>query len=127
MGVKKIAEELRALGVEILAVSPDLPEKLQEVVDRRSLNFSLYSDTRVEMIERFGLAFHLDDATVALYLKEYKIDLEKDSGETHHNLPVPSVYVLDANKKVVFNYVNPDVTVRLEAKVLLDEVKRLFA
>ncbi len=126
VGVMRISEELKALGVKIMAISPDLPEKLMEVVNERSLDFTLYSDSKAELIEDFGLAFHLDDATVSLYLNEYKIDIEKSSGQTHHNLPVPAVYLVDKNKKVAFNYVNPDYKVRLDHNVLLEEVKSIL-
>ncbi len=85
----------------------------------RKLNFPLYSDSSVELATRFGIAFHVDDATVELYLNQYKIDLEKASGHKHHNLPVPSVFVVDKAGKVLFSYSNADHTTRLSNEELL--------
>ncbi len=114
------------MGLEILVISPDLPEKLMELIEKNSLNFPLYSDSKMELAEAFGLGFHLDDSTVSLYLNEYKIDIEKDSGEKHHNLPVPAVYLADKNKDIVYSFSTPDYKIRLEQESLLDTVKTLF-
>ncbi len=61
----------------------------------------------------------MDDETVALYLEKYNIDLEKASGEKHHNLPVPAVFIVDASGNVKFSYTNPDHTSRLSNDDLL--------
>ncbi len=105
-----------------MAVSPDLPVYLNESIKSKKLAYPLYSDSKAKMIESFGVAFRLDDATVSQYLNEYKIDIERDSGEKHHHLPVPSVFIVDKDKKIFFSYVNPDYKVRLDHNDLLKEV-----
>ncbi len=114
------------MGLEIIVVSPDLPQSLLDVIEKNSLNFPLYSDSKLEMAEAFGLGFHLDDNTASIYLTQYKIDLEKYSGESHHNLPVPAVYLVDKNKEIVFNFCTPDHTIRMEPQNLLEVTKTLF-
>ncbi len=52
-------------------------------------------------------------------LLEYHIDIEDASGEKHRWLPVPSVFLLDTDGKVLFHYVNPDYKVRIDGDVLL--------
>ncbi len=85
----------------------------------KGLHFPLFSDCSVEVSESFGLAFHMDDEIVAMYLEKFNINLEEASGETHHNLPVPAVFVLGADGKVKFVYTNPDHTTRLSNEELL--------
>jgi peroxiredoxin len=51
--------------------------------------------------------------------KGYGIDLEGASGETHHLLPVPAVYIVDKKGKILFEYVNPDHRVRIDAQTVL--------
>ncbi len=85
----------------------------------KKLRFPLFSDSSVELSAAFGLAFHMDDETVALYLSQYQIDLEKASGQKHHNLPVPSVYVVNADGTVHFVHTDPDHTTRLGSEELL--------
>lgn len=66
-----------------------------------------------------GIAFKVEEETVALYKDKYGIDLEGDSGQTHHLLPVPSVFVAGADGVISFSYVNPNYRVPLSADVLL--------
>jgi hypothetical protein len=65
----------------------------------------------------YGIAYTLDNEGVAKY-KQYGIDLEEASGETHHQLPVPSVFVYNGGK-MTFQYVNPDYQVRASGEVIL--------
>mgnify|MGYP002036832412 FL=1 len=66
----------------------------------------------------FGIAFRVDNATQKKYRK-YGIDLEEVSGETHHLLPVPSVFIIGRDGTIMFSYVNPDYKVRLDPGVIL--------
>lgn len=66
----------------------------------------------------------MSDEQVAQY-QEYGIDLEEASGQTHHVLPVPAVYFVSAEGKVLFQYVNPDYRVRLEPEILLAAARTL--
>ena len=65
-----------------------------------------------------GIAFRMDDATLERY-KGCGIDLETASGETHHLLPVPSVFIVGKDGLIKFTYVNPDYKVRVAPDVLL--------
>lgn len=76
------------------------------------------SDSRLEAAMAMGVAYHASDETVK-GLKGYGIDIEDASGETHHLLPVPSVFILDTSGKIRFQYVNPDYKVRIDGETLL--------
>jgi peroxiredoxin len=103
-----------------VALSADRPEKLRETIDRHQLTWRLFSDAR----STAALAFRVDDATVEQY-KRYSIDLEAASGETHHVLPVPGVFLIDAAGKVQFSYVHPDYRVRIPAAAVLAAAKSI--
>jgi peroxiredoxin len=117
-GLQKIESRLYDLGYQLIAVSADKPEKLRETIGRDSLQYTLLSDASMTAAAAFGIAFHIDDATVGRY-KALGMDLEGASGQGHHVLPVPAVYVLGTDRIVRFNYVNPNHKVRLDAQLLL--------
>jgi len=58
--VQKIEKELADLGAQIIAVSPDSPEKLAES-KITSPNYQLLSDDSLLLAQKLGLAFYLDD------------------------------------------------------------------
>ena len=66
----------------------------------------------------FRIAYEVDKATLA-QLQSHAVDLEAASGEKHHQLPVPAVYVVTTNGLIQFAYVNPDYKVRLDPELLL--------
>lgn len=83
-----------------------------------ALTYTLLSDSKVEASISFGLAFRVDDKYNEM-LKSHNMSLEDASGETHHILPVPAVFVLDKEGVIQFEYVNPDYKVRLNGEILL--------
>lgn len=109
-------------GYQILAISPDQPAKLAETPDREKLGFTLLSDSLMDASKGFGIAFEVDAATREKY-KEYGIDLEKASGQSHYLLPHPAVYVVGTDGVIRFAHVNEDYKVRLEPEKILEAVK----
>ncbi len=116
--LQKIEDDLLELGYQIVAVSPDRPEKLQESIKKNKLKYRLVSDASMEGSKAFGLAFRVDDETIEKY-KGWGLDLEKASGQDHHYLPVPAVYLIDKEGLIRFLYVNPNYKVRLQPDILL--------
>ncbi len=88
-------------------------------MDKNHVAFTLLSDPKVEAMKRFGVAFRVDDATFAKYRDQYKVDQEKYSGQMHHILPVPSVFVIDPKGMITFAHSNPDYRVRLKGDEVL--------
>ena len=113
---------LKELGYQVLAISPDRPEVLAEGSEGKSVLYSLISDSKMDAARAFGLAWRVDDEMYKKFVK-YGIDLEKSSGQTHHELPVPAVFVLDKKGRIQFSYVNPDYRIRLEPEILLAAIE----
>lgn len=118
----KIEPQLKTLGYRIIAVTPDAPAELSKTLGKQKLSYTLLSDARMSAARALGLAFRVDDATFKKY-QGYGIDLEKSSGQTHHLLPVPAVYLVGKDGMLNFSYVNPNYKVRLNGDVLLAAAK----
>jgi len=106
------------LGYQLIAISPDRPERLRHTAKKLGIEYMLLSDSQVEAASAFGVAFKLDEQLVSSY-KRQGLDIEAASGQTHHILPVPAVFVTDAGSRITFSYVNPDYKQRVDPEVLL--------
>ena len=118
--LQSITSELRDMGIQIIAISPDRPEKLGESVESQRLTYRLLSDSDMTVAKALGIAFKVGDATVEKYKTEYGIDIEADSGQTHHLLPVPSAFLIGRDGTIQFSYVNPNYQVRMNPQILLE-------
>ena len=120
----KIYPQVKELGVNLVAISPDSPKNSTENLTKNSIPFPILSDADVNAAKAFGLAFTVDAKTLTRY-KGFGIDLEKASGRDHHALPVPAVYIIDQNGKVVFAHSDTNYRQRLDTKTILAEVEKL--
>lgn len=120
--LKEIEHTLLDLGYQLIAISPDRPEKLRETLDRYEFRYTLLSDSKAEAIKAFGLAFRVSQQTLDRY-KTINIDLEDASGESHHVLPVPAAFIVGNDGVIKYSYVNPDYRVRIDPEVLLAAAK----
>ena len=118
----KIESQVIELGYQIIAISADRPEKLQESVQKHELNYTVLSDSKAISPQAFGIAFILDDKTLERY-KQFNIDIEDASGQTHHILPAPSAFVVGTDGTIKFSYTNPNHRVRIDPDVLLAAAK----
>lgn len=114
--------QLRAMGYQILAVSPDTPEKLAESLEKHEMTYKLLSDRNMDAAKAFGVAYQADPSTVKRY-KENGIELTKGPVEDQHLLPVPSVFIIDREGVIRYVYYNSDITTRIKTEDLLQEAQ----
>ena len=124
--IQAIEGKLLEYGVEIYAISPDRPELLAETSEAIQLSYTLLSDSSASAIRAFGLAFQVEQSLVDKYKNSYGIDLEADSGETHHLLPVPAYFLVNASGLIVDSHFDPDYKSRVKSTQVLTQVKTLF-
>jgi peroxiredoxin len=108
-----VEHELTQLGYQIVALSPDKPSAEGLEGPAR-----LFSDADMDAARAYGLSYRVGDSMLEK-LRSYGIDILKASGRNHKQLPVPAVFVIGADGKVAFQYVNPDHSQRLHPDVLL--------
>jgi peroxiredoxin len=121
--LRQVKDELDALGYELLALSMDKPEAIDEMIRGKSLDYAILSDANAHAAYRFGVAFRMPQDDVDAYKADYDIDLEAASGKDHHVLPVPAVFLIDADKTVRYVYTNPDYKTRLSGEELLEAAR----
>ena len=124
--LRHVVPELEQRGMDVYFLSADSPANLASALhgDAEGLDYTLLSDARLGAAEAFGIAFRVSDDYYQ-QAKEYGLDLEEASGETHHALPVPAVYVIDSDGMIRFAHSEPDYTQRLgndELRAAVDSV-----
>jgi peroxiredoxin len=113
--IQDIENEIRALGYQVVAISPDAPSFLKQTSDKKELHYQLYSDSEGVFSQAVGIAFQREKPKLDKY----------SEGKNPGFLPVPTVYVINDYKEIEFLYINPNYSKRIEGKVLLAVLKAL--
>ena len=122
----ELAPGLAELGARLVAVSPQVPERLVEIADRHALPFDVASDRDNTLARRLGIVFEANAASKRSALAK-GADLPAIVGTGTWELPMPAVLVLDRGRVVQFADVTPDWMARTDAEPVLAVVRELVA
>ncbi len=120
--LKDIEQELVQEGYQILAISPESPEKLQSQKLETEFAAQLISDESLQAIKAFGIGFYVPNDTRKLYKDRMSVELAADK-TNQAVLPAPAIFITNTDGQVVFNYVNPNFRVRPSAELVLSAAK----
>jgi hypothetical protein len=79
------------------------------------------SDSDATMIEAFHVVNHVDDATLAK-MKGFGVDLEGYSGKTHHEIAIPSLFLIDRTGVVRWAHLMSKATALLSEPPKIEQV-----
>ena len=105
-------EKLIAMGYQIIAVSPDSPESMKETITKDKLNYTLLSDSKGDFIKVLGIGYGVSNGLK----KKIKTILH---GVKNDFLPVPSLYIINEENEIEFEYISPDYKTRISNELLL--------
>lgn len=124
--MQRILPEIKKLGAELVAVSPELPGNTLSMAEKNGIAFHVLSDPGNRYARQCGLVFTLASELRPLY-KDWGIDLLKNNGDSTFELPLPATYVVDDDSRIVLGFVDADYTKRLEPSDILDALRSLAA
>jgi peroxiredoxin len=119
--------EIKALGAELIAISPELPDYSLTTQEKNALAFPVLSDKDNEVARKFGLVFDLDKELIPLFQKVFDWDLVAINGSEKVELPIPATYVVSRDGVIQFAFVNSDYTQRAEPDKILEVLRRISA
>ncbi|SAL09487.1 AhpC/TSA family protein [Caballeronia sordidicola] len=121
--LNEVLPQIRALGANAVAISPQTPVNSRKSVRDNRLDFPLLSDEQGKTGAAFGLRFALPDYLVALYQK-LKNDLPAFNNDPSWTLPMPARYVIGQDGIVLYSEINPDYTHRPEPADLIPVIEK---
>ena len=117
---------LRRAGASLVAISPQVPERLVEIKKRHALDFQVASDIGNELGRRFGILYTFDEASRQSALAN-KRPIGEVTGTGTWELPMPTAVLIDRERNVRFADVHPDWLLRTEAEPILAALDALSA
>ncbi|MGA7511388.1 MAG: redoxin domain-containing protein [Candidatus Sulfotelmatobacter sp.] len=121
-----INSEVRALGAQIVVLTPGLERYTRALHKKLNLTFDILTDLHLKIAEEFRLVFTLPDYLRELY-KSFGSTLDRFHDESEYRLPMPARYILDKQGIIRAADVNADYTIRSEPTETLKQLRALTA
>lgn len=121
---RALAPGLRELGATLVAVSPQVPERLVEIKRRHELRFQVATDRDNVLGRRLGIVFTANAASQASSRAKGAF-IGDTTGTGTWELPQPTVVVIGQDRRAHFVEVSPDWLVRTEPETILQAVRAL--
>ncbi|WP_425628729.1 peroxiredoxin-like family protein [Cellulophaga lytica] len=115
--------EFKKYGANLLALTPELPDKSLSTSEKHDLQFEVLSDVGNKIAKQYGLVYKLTDALSEIY--QNKLGLKNYNGDDSSELPITATYVIDAKGIVQYAFLDADYRKRAEISEIIDVLKTL--
>ena len=105
----------------LVAISPQSPDNSLTIIEKQNLTFEILSDTDNKFAKKLGIVFELQDFVLPYYAA-LGIDLVAFNKNKENNLPVPAVFVVDTNGKILYKFVDTNYMNRIDIDELINQL-----
>lgn len=117
--LQKHLPRFRAEGANLVAISLQLLDSTNDVVNENHLDFPVLSDVGLMIGKDYGIDFVLDEELRPIY-ESLGINIPKANGDMSLKLSVPGTFVIDTDGTVLYSFLNTDYTKRADPDEILE-------
>lgn len=116
--------EFRQRGVSLLLISADQPDAAALAQRQYEIPFPVLSDPQLSAHQAFKVVMQMSPELYQKY-RDYGIDVEQWSGQSHHQFALASAFVVGADGRVQWAHVSADYRQRPSVAQLLGVIDQL--
>ena len=117
--------EIHALGAQLVAISPQVPDGSMSESDISNMDFLVLSDQNADVAASYGVAWQVPTFLLEHMRVDRGLNLESVNNGNSRVLPIPATFVLDKQGKVTWRYVDVDYRTRSEPEDIINALKNL--
>ncbi|WP_075344632.1 peroxiredoxin-like family protein [Tenacibaculum agarivorans] len=121
---ERLKEDFAKAGANIIAISAETPELAKQTAQKNTISFPVLTDKDARFMKDLGIVFQLNEKTKKDY-EGFGMNFTRIHGNQNYELPVPAVYVIDVNNKIVFIHFEADYMTRIEPSEVLKIIETL--
>lgn len=111
-------------GATVVAISPEATEGIDKTIAKTGASFPVLHDADVRIAKTYKVSYEVDEKTRAMYLEKWNVDFLKINEQKEKAiLPVPAVYIVNKEGKIIYRFFDRDITKRPSIKELIDNLK----
>ncbi len=92
--LKNNLAEFEKYGAQVIAITPQSPDKSAEQVKKDGFPFQVLSDSTTRVMKAYKLYFEMPADLMRVY-KEHGLDVEEFNGVGGNGLPTPGAFIID--------------------------------
>lgn len=115
--------QFKALGANVLALTPELPDSSMSTAEKNALAFQVLSDVNNQVASLYKVVFKLTEAVGSLY--ETGFGLSQYNGNNKNELPLAATYIIGQDKIIKYAFLDADYRNRAEPSELISELTSL--
>jgi peroxiredoxin len=118
--------DIRALGADLVAISPQKPDESLTQTERDALEFTVLSDQDARVAAQYGVAWEVPELILEHMRKDRNLDLAEINNGSGRVLPIPATFVLGRDGVVAWRYVDVDYRTRAEPEDVVAALRNLI-
>lgn len=116
--LQKHLADFKKKGVNLVAISPELPDQSLSTTEKLSLEFTVLSDVNNKLAKELGILFPQPDTMRVVYDK-FSVDWNKRYGNDKLEIPVPATFLVDSTGVLRNAFIDASYEKRLEPSTAL--------
>ena len=120
-----ILPEIKAQGANLIAISPELPDRALTTKEKNDLKFQVLSDRNQEVARKYGLVFKLTPEVAGYYKEAFDLNLYNGASAAPDELPLAATYVINTDGKITYSFFDANYKRRAEPKDILEALAEL--
>jgi len=116
--------DIEAAGAQLVAISPQSPDKSIDQISASKLTFDVLSDASNKLAKKCGLVFTLPESLRPIYA-EWQLDIPGHNGDDTFELPMPATFIIGTDGILKYAFIDMDYTKRLEPEVVVEQLNKI--
>ncbi|WP_417739272.1 peroxiredoxin-like family protein [Rosistilla oblonga] len=117
--------DLRRLGAELVAITPQLPDESLTQIEQASLEFPVLSDQDARVAAEYGVAWKVPELILDHMRNDRNLELATINGGNGSVLPIPATFVINREGIVTWRFVDVDYRQRAEPDEIVAALQAL--
>ena len=95
-------------GAQVIAVTPEKPEYINEMIENTGATFTIVYDKDYKIAKAYGVNFQPKQSQINYANNAKDANLVDAHNNEEINLPIPATYIIDKNGKITWRHFDPN-------------------
>lgn len=99
---------LRESGLNVVAISPEMPERVEKTIEKTNATFDVLHDKDLAIGLSYDVIFDLDKGNKFIYNTALGAKLEEANSDGSVRLPIPATYLIGRDGTILYRQFDPN-------------------